>query len=85
MQSLWGSGPDDVYFGGTYLAESSSANTGALYHRTADGAWSAVDLSAAPTLFSLNRVWGNSPTNVYVGGRFAGSPGNGALLQGTAH
>ena len=85
MRTLWGSGPNDVYLGGTFLAPSSFDNYGVLYHRAADGQWTAVSLAAVPELSSTQCVWGNSATNVYVGGRFADLPLNAALLQGTAN
>jgi hypothetical protein len=83
MRTMWGSGPGDVYVGGHFQAESSISNVGTVYHRTADGRWTAVDLSAVPRLFAINCIWGNGATNVYVGGRFDASPSNGALIHGT--
>jgi len=81
--TMWGSGPDDVYLGGEFNAESSFDNHAVLYHRAGDGQWTMLAVPTQPALATIDCVWGTDATNVYLGGRYSDLPTNGALLQGT--
>jgi hypothetical protein len=66
LESVWGSGPDDVYAVG---------ESGAIYHRKS-GTWSFVSTGSSSTFYG---VWGSSASDVYVvssGGEIWHSPGD---------
>jgi hypothetical protein len=66
LESVWGSGPNDVYAVG---------DSGAIYHRK-NGVWSFVSTGSSYTLYG---VWGSAASDVYAvssGGEIWHSPGD---------